>query len=74
MKSNLVGINSRLDEIQASILDIKLGYLNKLIEKRINIAKQFNNKIDKQFNNKIDQIFMSYPLIIVLINTLIIYM
>ena len=48
-KSNLVGINSRLDEIQASILDIKLGYLNKLIEKRINIAKQFNNKIDPNF-------------------------
>ncbi len=48
-KSNLVGINSRLDEIQASILDFKLGYLDELIEKRIKIAKEFNDKIDPNF-------------------------
>ena len=43
-----VGFNSRLDTIQASILDIKLKDLTKLNNKRQIIAKKY----DKEINNK----------------------
>ncbi len=36
------GINSRLDELQAAILRIKLKYLNMFVEKRNKIAKIYN--------------------------------
>lgn len=39
------GINSRLDEIQAAILDVKLKYLNEDNQKRRNIAKYFRENI-----------------------------
>jgi len=48
-KSKIIGINSRLDEIQASILNLKIKYLDSLIKKRINIAKIFNREIDSKF-------------------------
>ena len=39
---NLVkGINSRLDEIQAAMLSVKLRFLNEEIKKRQNVAQQF---------------------------------
>ena len=37
--SNEDGINSRLDEIQASILNFKLSMIEKLIKKRRQLAK-----------------------------------
>ena len=43
-----VGFNSRLDTIQAAILDIKLKDLTKLNNKRRTIAKKY----DKEINNK----------------------
>ena len=43
--SNFHGINSRLDEIQAAILNFKLKKLKKDIEKRREIAKLYYNKI-----------------------------
>ena len=39
------GVNSRLDEIQAGILDIKLKYLDKENQKRREIAKYYLNNI-----------------------------
>lgn len=39
----VVGYNSRLDELQAAILRIKLKYLNEYTEKRIEIAKRYLN-------------------------------
>lgn len=36
------GTNSRLDTIQAAILNVKLKYLNQWTEKRIEIAKRYN--------------------------------
>lgn len=39
------GINSRLDEIQAAILDVKLKYLDKDNEKRREISKLYRGKI-----------------------------
>ena len=39
------GLNSRLDEIQAAVLDIKLKYIDQDNEKRQNIAKRFCTEI-----------------------------
>jgi len=41
-------LNSRLDELQAAILNIKLKHLDKWNKKRINIAKMY----DESFSNK----------------------
>ncbi len=41
-----VGVNSRLDTVQASILIRKLNYLDKNNQKRRRIAKIYNNKIN----------------------------
>lgn len=40
-----VGINSRLDEVQATILTIKLAYLPKQLEKRRKIAQKYISEI-----------------------------
>nr|WP_243141148.1 DegT/DnrJ/EryC1/StrS family aminotransferase [Alkaliphilus pronyensis] len=39
---DILGFNSRLDELQASILNVKLKYLNQWTVKRRNIAKLYN--------------------------------
>jgi len=39
------GLNSRLDEIQAAILNVKLKYLDRDIEARKNVAKRYFNEI-----------------------------
>ena len=39
----IVGCNSRLDTIQAAILDIKLKYLDAYVEARNKVAQQYNN-------------------------------
>ena len=41
-----VGINSRLDAIQAAILNVKLKHLPQFIEKRIAIAHRYNEAFD----------------------------
>lgn len=38
----IVGMNSRLDSIQAAILDVKLKYLDQYIQARRNAAEQYN--------------------------------
>ena len=43
---DLIGYNSRLDEIQAAILCIKLKFLDKLLNQRRNIANVYENMID----------------------------
>ena len=42
---NIIGLNSRMDEIQAAVLNIKINYLNKINKKRILIAKKMITKI-----------------------------
>ncbi|OQY09542.1 MAG: transcriptional regulator [Marinitoga sp. 4572_148] len=42
-----VGFNSRLDEVQAAILRIKLKHLDEYIEKRINIARNYDELFKK---------------------------
>lgn len=41
----LVGVNSRLDSIQAAILSVKIKYLNEYINCRINAANYYNDKL-----------------------------
>ena len=46
----LIGYNSRLDEIQAAILRIKLKKLDEWNKERITIAQQYNDKFKDIFN------------------------
>ncbi|EXS32657.1 DegT/DnrJ/EryC1/StrS family aminotransferase [Acinetobacter sp. 826659] len=48
-KNLFVGINSRLDEIQAAMLDIKLKYLDNEIKNRRELAKLYLEGIDNPF-------------------------
>jgi len=43
---DLVGVNSRLDEIQAAVLRVKLKYLDKWNERRRKIAKLYNELLE----------------------------
>ena len=43
--NNYIGINSRLDELQAAFLKIKLGYLDNENASRQDIAKAYLSKI-----------------------------
>ena len=54
---DVIGYNSRLDELQAAILTAKLPYINKFIENRRSIAKMYfklinNDKVVLPFVNK----------------------
>ncbi|MEL7605883.1 MAG: DegT/DnrJ/EryC1/StrS family aminotransferase [Sedimentibacter saalensis] len=43
--NKVVGFNSRLDEIQAGFLRVKLKHLNDLMEERVHIANRYCNEI-----------------------------
>ncbi len=42
---HVIGYNSRLDAIHAAVLNVKLKYLDKWVQKRINNAKIYNNAL-----------------------------
>ena len=42
----LIGCNSRLDSIQAAILDVKLRFLNEYILKRYNVAQYYSRHLE----------------------------
>lgn len=46
--NDLMGVNSRLDPIQAAILDVKLKYLNEWNQRRRSIAKIYFQEIRKE--------------------------
>jgi dTDP-4-amino-4,6-dideoxygalactose transaminase len=45
-KNELIGVNSRLDELQAAILNVKLTHIDKLIDHRAKIANLYLSTID----------------------------
>ena len=45
----MIGINGRLDEIQAAILKIKLRYLDEWLENRRSLAKIYNSNLAKDY-------------------------
>ncbi|OZM56416.1 aminotransferase [Lottiidibacillus patelloidae] len=49
-RNEIEGVNSRLDEIQAALLSVKLKYFNELTEDRIRIARRYHTSIN---NNKV---------------------
>ena len=66
---NLIGRNSRLDNIQASIINVKLNYLNQFNKKRNKLALIYhsrlknNNYIELPINNK--NIYHTYHLFVI---------
>ncbi len=49
-ENDYIGINSRLDEVQAALLDVKLKYLDKEVAARRSVAKRYLEEIE---NDKI---------------------
>ena len=45
----LIGYNSRLDEMQAAILNVKLKYIDEWNQKRRNVAVQYKKGLNKKF-------------------------
>jgi len=45
---DVIGYNSRLDELQAAILTVKLPYINKFIENRRDVAKMYFKLINNE--------------------------
>ena len=77
-KHDLVGMNSRLDSLQAIILNHKLKLLSKLNSKRRKIASKYDNKIANQKIQKLKyskfSIYHQYVLIVKKRNELIKYL
>lgn len=49
-KHKYIGMNSRLDTIQAAILNVKLKYLDKCLEKRNEVANKYYDKLNELKN------------------------
>lgn len=66
----LVGFNSRIDALQAAVLDVKLPYLDKWNERRRQIAKRYDAGINKDgivkpvVGKDNEHIFYVYPLMV----------
>ena len=44
-QNDILGVNSRLDEIQAAVLNVKLEHYNELKKERISLAEKYLNEI-----------------------------
>ncbi len=47
-ENDIIGMNSRLDELQAGLLRVKLKYLNEMNEERQMIALRYNSEINNE--------------------------
>jgi dTDP-4-amino-4,6-dideoxygalactose transaminase len=54
-KNDILGVNSRLDEIQAAFLNIKLKYLNKINNHKIKLAALYDKFLNDDFTKPIKQ-------------------
>jgi len=54
---DLIGVNSRLDSIQAAILNVKLKYLNEYSEARKKAANAYNQALSKSKNLQVPEQF-----------------
>ena len=65
----IIGWNSRLDEIQAAILRIKLKYINEFNRKRIAVAKKYNQLLENtnlqtpSFEENMSHVFHQYTIL-----------
>ena len=65
----IIGWNSRLDEIQAAILRIKLKYIDKFNRKRIAVAKKYNQLLENtniqtpSFEENMSHVFHQYTIL-----------
>ena len=48
-ENDIIGMNSRLDELQAGLLRVKLVHLDELNNERISIAQRYNNEINNPY-------------------------
>lgn len=48
-KNDYLGVNSRLDEVQASFLSVKLPYLNKINSHKRDLARLYLDKLDNKY-------------------------
>ena len=66
---DIVGFNSRLDEIQAAILRVKLQHIDRFNHLRKNVAAQYNSKINNSritlpsIVNDCDHVFHQYTIL-----------
>ena len=66
---DIVGFNSRLDEIQAAILRVKLQHIDRFNHLRKNVATQYNSQIKNSsvtlpfISNYCDHVFHQYTIL-----------
>ena len=66
---DIVGFNSRLDEIQAAILRVKLQHIDRFNNLRKNVATQYNSQIKNSgvtlpsISNYCDHVFHQYTIL-----------
>jgi dTDP-4-amino-4,6-dideoxygalactose transaminase len=51
--NDILGMNSRLDALQAVVLDVKLGHLDQWLEKRRNRAQRYTDLLTAQFGPEV---------------------
>ena len=64
--NEITGVNSRLDEIQAALLSIKLSHIQEMTEERLDMVRYFEENIDNSVivkpktRNKADHVYHQY--------------
>lgn len=48
-ENEVVGTNSRLDELQAGLLSVKLGHLDELNAERVRLAERYERELSREF-------------------------